>query len=218
MQSAQSVSTCIPPAILDNNQLIACVIEKHKKFIEDFSREYESLEKTVKEHSSRQQHITRELESHETRIVVLKEKRHQLYHQSKKLRMQILNEKLPRGSEINDLEERLQNSHLSSEEEFDCICKVISLFKEKISAASCDEEIYQRTVSSIINILETAKAAREELDTVMSTPDKLKNDISSFEKSLGEMESRSGWLNRRIDLHKKALDYWEKESKRSGSA
>ncbi|MCK4938221.1 MAG: hypothetical protein KAR85_06425 [Methanosarcinales archaeon] len=205
-----------PVSILSDAELHSVVIKKHKMFLHDFTEELDSLDSTVNSKRTEYQHLNNELEALETRIVVLREKRHQLYHQAKKLREKLF-ENIDKGehflhldNEINDTDNRLQNANLSSMEELDCINKVGELVKEMVQGLPEINDVQRVGMASILDILKTAESARKELDGMVDAPATHKSESISIKGEFEKMESRQRWLKRRIELHTDALEYWEK--------
>jgi chromosome segregation ATPase len=216
LENSEAEVTATPVAILDDTELISHVIGKHEKFIQEYSDELKGLEDKLNNNHTEFQRIKKELETLETRIVVLTEKRHQLYHQAKKLRVQLFEAIVNREqtqhleNELQQIENRLQNSNMSSIDEYGYIDRLNSLLKENVSPLLEDNASSQMTMSSIIDILEMAKTARKELDDVESSPTSYKNESNLVKKEFEEKEARVEWLNRRMKLHKEAMKYWEK--------
>lgn len=214
MQNSDNGSTDISETILNDNELLSLVIEKHKRFNEEYSTELEDLKQKVEDKRSDYQHISKALETIETRVVVLQEKRHQLYHRARKLRIQLLEtlidhtKNLHYEKEMEKIENRLQNANLSFTEEIRNVDQIYSLLNEMVLEISIND-IQQRVFSSIIDILDTAKTARQELKDMEDSPHKLKNDSKLLKKEFEEMEVRMDWLGRRLHLHKAALEHWE---------
>lgn len=215
MEVIESESNSTPVSLLEDDELVSIVIGKHETFIREFTDELNDLEKKVEQTQSEYHKIKKELDSLETRIVVLGEKRHQLYHQSRKLRTQLTSSLKDREGvlnlekEMDKIENRLQYTNMSSSEEINYIDQLQSLIKQMGSINNIQEE-HQNTISSIIDILDTAKSTRNELDGSINTPDKLKNDHNSLKNEFEEMESRCEWLRRRLVQHGQALQYWGK--------
>jgi chromosome segregation ATPase len=205
-----------PVTILSDAELYSIVIEKHNKFIKDFTDEQERLEVVVNSKRTEYQRMNKELEAFETRIVVLREKRHQLYHQAKKLRIKLFEDIVDTGhiqhieNETADIENRLQNANMSSKEELYLINRISSLVNEIVQGVPELDDVHRGFLPSILDIFKTAESARKELDDMMDAPAKHKSESASIKEEFEEMESRLGWLKRRIELHKDALEYWEK--------
>jgi uncharacterized coiled-coil DUF342 family protein len=207
--------TNTPVTLLDDNELLSIVIEKHNRFMGEYSSELKDLEEKMNSGRSEYKRVSEELEALETRLVVLKEKRHQLYYQAGKLRLKLLGtisdkEKIQHlGSEIGNIENKLQNANLSSSEEYGYIDSIRSLLKEIIETVPDNDMVQQATVSSILDILETAKAARSELDEMLNAPDEHRKESIALKQEVEDKEARLTWLKRRTALHKEALGYWE---------
>jgi len=204
-----------PVTLLDDNELLSIVNEKHNRFIGEYNSELNDLEEKIGAGRSEYKRVSKELEALETRLVVLKEKRHQLYFQAGKLRLKLLEtisdrEKIQHlESEIGNIENKLQNANLSSSEEYGHIDRIRSLLKEIIETVPDNDMVQQATESSILDILETAKAARSELDEMLNAPDKHRMESIALKQEVEDQEARLAWLKRRIGLHKEAQGYWE---------
>lgn len=207
--------TNTPVTLLDDSELLSIVIEKHNQFMGEYSSELKDLEEKIGSGRFEYNRVSKELEALETRLVVLKEKRHQLYFQAGKLRLRLLEtisdkEKIQHlGSEIGNIENKLQNANLSSSEEYGYIDSIRSLLKEIIETVPDNDMVRQATVSSILDILETAKAARSELDEMLNAPDEHRKESIALKQEVEDQEARLAWLKRRTGLHKEALGYWE---------
>ncbi|MCL7416078.1 MAG: hypothetical protein M8349_08500 [ANME-2 cluster archaeon] len=216
MTEVEPQVTYEPVSILSDGDLFSVVIDKHNRFIKEFIEELKGLEGTVNSKRTEYQRINKELEALETRIVVLREKRHQLYYQSTKLRIKLIENivdsevLLHLENEIEGIENRLQNANMSSEEELECINRIRSLVNEMEHSVPDSDNVQQVFIASILDILKTAESARKELDDILGTPDKHKTQSLALKEEFEMMESRQGWLKRRIELHKDALEYWEK--------
>ncbi len=215
MPDTETEETNTPVTLLDDSELLSIVIEKHNHFMGEYSSELNDLEEKIGAGRFEYNRVTKELEALETRLVVLKEKRHQLYFQAGKLRLKLLENISDKGkiqhleSEIGNLESKLQNANLSSSEEYGYIDRIKSLLKEIIDNVPDNEMAQQATVSSILDILETAKAARGELDEILNAPDEHRKESIALKQEVEDQEARSAWLKRRIGLHKEAQGYWE---------
>ncbi len=207
--------TNTPVTLLDDSELLSIVIEKHNRFMGEYSSELKDLEEKIGSGRFEYNRVSKELEALETRLVVLKEKRHQLYYQAGKLRLKLLEtisdkEKIQHlGSEIGNIENKLQNANLSSSEEYGYIDSIRSLLKEIIETVPDNDMVQQATISSILDILDTAKAARSELDEMLNAPDDHRKESIVLKQEVEDKEARLVWLKRRTALHKEALGYWE---------
>ena len=119
-------------------------------------------------------------------------------------------------SDIGNIENKLQNANLSSSEEYGYIDNIVSLLKEIIDIVPANDMAQQATISSILDILDTAKAARNELDEILDAPDEHRKESIALKKEVEDQEARLTWLKRRMGLHKDALGYWENVGKGGG--
>lgn len=215
MPDTETKVTDTPVTLPDDNELLSIVIEKHNRFMGEYSSELKDLEEKMKSGRFEYNRVSKELEALETRLVVLQEKRHQLYYQAGKLRLRFLEnvsdkEKIQHlESEIGNIENKLQNANLSSSEEYGYIDRMRSLIKEIIDTVAERDMAQQATVSSILDILETAEAARNELDQMMNAPDEHRKESIALKQEVEDQEARLAWLKRRMGLHQEALGYWE---------
>lgn len=222
MPDIETEVTNTPVTLLDDNELLSIVIEKHNRFMGEYNSELKDLEENIGSGRSEYNRVSKELEALETRLVVLKEKRHQLYFQAGKLRLKLLDTISDREeiqhleSEIGNIENKLQNANLSSSEEYGYIDSIGSLLKEIIDIVPANDMAQQATISSILDILETAKAARNELDEMLDAPDEHRKESIALKQEVEDQEARLTWLKRRVGLHKDALGYWENVGKGGG--
>lgn len=215
LQRIETDTNTTPITMLSKEQLLDLVIIKHKKLIKDYSDELQVLNEKIDTDRSGHAHIVRELEELESRIIVLKEKRHQLYHQVKK-KYEKLNKTIkdnkqikPTTDEINIIQNKLQNTNISSKDEYDCIDRIVTLIKDIIEKIPDTDSEGKLICLSIIDLLETARMARQELEEIESTPTEQKTELDSLKQEYEELEPRRDWLNRRTKLHIDALNYWE---------
>ena len=216
LQNIENDINTTPVTILNDEQLLELVNIKHEKFIKDYSDELHVLDEKIDTGRSSHQRIVKELEALESRIIVLREKRHQLYHQVKKLYEKLIiiikdsNQIKPTTDEINNILNKLQNTNISSNDEYSHIDRIVTLIKE-IEEIIPDTNTEGKLIgSSVIDLLETARMAQQELEEIESAPKGQKNESDSLKQEYEELEPRRDWLNRRIKLHTDALDYWGK--------
>lgn len=204
--------------IQDEAKLLSLVVDKHKRFIREYTEEHNNLGAEIETKHSEYNRINKELEALETRIVVLKEKRHQLYHQTAKLRMRMLedmgdSDKLHHlNNEIEEIENRLQNANMSPDEEYASMDRIESLLKGAVPLDGDSHNTAQEVMSSISDILATARSARSELEEMIDAPQKHQQECRIYKEEFEKMESRRKWLERRIELHTQALEYWEQQA------
>lgn len=209
--------------LMDNNRLIELVIEKHNRFIETFNNEFSELDNKLNDIRQQSDARKKEMETKEARITVLNEKYHLLFHQAKKQREEIFGQVIERMKTTNgpvahdlmrlcgrmeEFEKRLQNSkNIDDEDKF--IVEMKKLFYDFESAARKAGTVVES--KRIIDKLNEANSSHREL---VSLQDKPKENIISprdSEIQIGEIEGRHNWLKRRIESHRNALSYWEKQ-------
>src|SRR5512139_1082613 len=78
--------------ISDSSKLIDLVIEKHKRFLEAFSLEFNDVESRMNSIKQLVETQRKEAEMKASKMEVLKEKFHLLFHQAKKQREEVVNQ------------------------------------------------------------------------------------------------------------------------------
>lgn len=209
--------------ILEKNKLIELVIEKHKRLIDTYNGEFLELDSKMNSLKQQSAGIKNEIESIDSKIVVLNEKYHLLYHQAKKIREVIISDavkKLPAISvesikdavrlsgRIEDLEKRLQNSKNIDDEE-KIIAELRKLFYDIESVITKGGSIL--ACKPIIDKLDEAYVSHRELILIGDTPKKYADSLKDIEDKAKEVEGRHNWLKHRLDSHNNALDYWAKQ-------
>lgn len=204
--------------IIESGKLIELVIEKHNRFLETFNSEFSELE--IKLNAVRQQSdaAKKEIEAAETKITVLNEKYHLVFHQAKKQREELFKEVLGKmqgnagiqdinrlGSKIAELEKKLQSSQ-NIEDEEKIIVEIKKLLYDFESSAKKAGIIV--AYKGIVDRLNEANSSHRELLSLQNRP---KPDTPSYEKQTKEVEARHSWLKRRIESHNNAVAYWEKQ-------
>lgn len=208
--------------IIESNRLIELVIEKHKRLLDAFNMEFSGLNERHNSIKQQVETLKKEKETAESRIMVLNEKYHLFFHQAKKQREEIFNQAVDRmrgkpadlqevmrmGSNIGELEKKLQTSINIDEEE-----RIVTSLKKILS----DFE----SVSGKAGIIVSCKGIEEKLDEAISShknllslnnaPKQYAEMASDFDKQINEIEGRHNWLKHRIESHNNALAYWEKQ-------
>ncbi|MGB3907822.1 MAG: hypothetical protein WBL02_05240 [Methanomethylovorans sp.] len=186
--------------LIGREGLIDAVILKHNKMLEKYNFEFEELDLRFSSHSQEIENSKKRHEEMLERIDVLKEKRHQLYHQAETMM------------------EKLVESGMEPKE-VDAVCD--NLAKAK-SLSSIDEE--KTVIESILAVLaaaehseiktsikpkiEEALASHEELISISGLEKSLTDDQKLHEDELSKARPRHTWLEKRIQSHKEALNYW----------
>jgi uncharacterized coiled-coil DUF342 family protein len=207
--------------IISSQRLIELAVEKHNQFLETFINEFSELEEKFNSLKTQSEDIKKEIDTINSRISVLSEKYHLLFHQAKKKRQEVFDQIIDNmrtvkgssikgikrmGSRIDELEKKLQTSRDIQEEER-IINDVKNLLNEaEALARKTDMDISFRAVT---DILDDAHSVHKELLSVKDTPEQYADTCKEYSKQMAEMEERYSWLKHRIESHRKALAYWE---------
>ncbi len=204
--------------IIEGGKLIEHVIDKHNRFLETFNSEFSEVESKLNAVRQQSDAAKKEIEAAETKITVLNEKYHLVFHQAKKQREELFKEVLGKmqgnagiqdinrlGSKIAELEKKLQSSQ-NVEDEEKIIVEIKKLLYDFESSAKKAGIIV--AYKGIVDRLNEANSSHRELLSLQNRP---KPDTPSYEKQTKEVEARHGWLKRRIESHNNAVAYWEKQ-------
>ncbi len=209
--------------IIENSRLIELVLEKHMRLLDTFNNEFSELDGRLDAIKQQSDAIKKEIETIESRIAVLTEKYHLLFYQAKKQREESFNSMLEKmrqgkaanlrdavrlGTRVEEFEKRLQDSK-NIEDEEKIIVELKKLFYDIESAARKAGIII--TLKGIIEKLNEANASHKELLSLQNKPKDHTAAAREQDKQIGELEGRHNWLKHRIDSHKNALEYWEKQ-------
>jgi hypothetical protein len=206
--------------ISESSKMIDLVIEKHKRFLEAFNLEYKDVETRMISIKQQVETQKKETEAQTSKMEVLKEKFHLLFHQAKKQREEVVNQvvekmKLNKSPElkdashlwgaIGDFEKKLQTSNSIADEE-KTVMEIKKLLIDFEALAKKTGIIV--SVKNIMDKLDEAISSHRELLAMNEAP-KQETDTKESEKQIGETEGRYNWLKHRIESHGKALAYWE---------
>ncbi|MCX9010077.1 MAG: hypothetical protein OIN66_03040 [Candidatus Methanoperedens sp.] len=209
--------------IVDSNRLIEQVIDKHNRFLEAFNTEFSEIESKLNAAREQSLAIKKEIGTTESRIEVLNEKYHLLFHQAKKQREELLNQvsdKMRTGTaagiqdvkritaRMDELEKRLQTSK-NIEDEERIIVEIKKLFYDVESAAG--KAGIAITFSGVTDKLNEANSSHRELLSLQDKPEQNTASVKEYDKQIGEIEGRFNWLRHRIESHENAVAYWEKQ-------
>jgi uncharacterized coiled-coil DUF342 family protein len=199
------------PHTYDRKELIEAVVQKHKKYIDEYTTEFNELGSKMKELQdnidSSRQNRTDILEKME----ILAEKRQLFYHQAEKLLDELAesvsdSDFTREKSNVMDKLSKVKGS-LSPEEEkqqVDSILQSISELKSKSSGI--DDKL-----AAISDRVKDALGYKIEMSSIDSSEESFNSNMSSYEEGVKEIEPRYKWLESRINSHKEAQGYWEKQ-------
>ncbi len=204
--------------IIESGRLIELVIEKHNRFLGTFNSEFSEVESKLNAVRQQSDAAKKEMEAAETKITVLNEKYHLVFHQAKKQREELFKEVLGRmqgnagiqdvkrlESRIAEFEKKLQSSKNVEDEE-----KIIVEIKKLLYdfESSAKKAGITAACKGIVDRLNEANSSHKELLSLQNRP---KQDAPSYDKQIKEVEARHSWLKRRIESHNNAVAYWEKQ-------
>lgn len=209
--------------IIESNRLIEMVIDKHNRLLETFNSEFKEVESKLGAVKQQSDAVKKELETTETRITVLNEKYHLLFHQAKKQREEMFNNALEKmragkasntqditrlGTRIEEFEKKLQDSK-NIEDEERMIVEIKKLLYDFESGARKAGMIITSKV--IVDKLNEANSSHKELISLQNKPKQNTASAREYDAQIGETERRFNWLKHRIESHNKALAYWENQ-------
>lgn len=196
---------------LGRDELIAGVIQKHKRLLDEYSTEFEELDKRI---SSLNEQID-SAKGNRTNVVqrteVLKEKRQQLYHQVEHMLEETVesigNDKIDRRA-VTSIKDGIAElkSLLDPEKEK----QIDGMIMDNFSALPTDA---QSLVSQIKLRLDNALEAGIELASTVGSESGFDEEQTKLKTELKEITPRHKWLENRIKSHREAAEYWEGSKK-----
>ena len=199
------------PHTYDRKELIEAVVVKHKKYIDEYTTEFNELGSKMKELQdnidSSRNNRTEVLE----KIEILAEKRQLFYHQAEKL-LDELAESVASSDfsrEKSHVMEKLSKvkGSLTPEEEQ----KQVDLILQGISALGSNASGINDRLAVISDRVKDALGYKVEMNSIDSSEETFNSNVSSCEEGIKEIEPRYKWLENRLSSHKEALVYWEKQ-------
>jgi uncharacterized coiled-coil DUF342 family protein len=199
------------PHTYDRKELIEAVVQKHKKYIDEYTTEFNELGSKIKELQDNIDSSNKNRTEVMEKIEILAEKRQLFYHQAEKL-LDELDESLSNSDFSHDkslIMEKLAKvkGSLSPEEEQ----KHIDSILQDISALGSKASGINDRIAVISDRVKDALGYKLEMNSIDSSEETFNSNISSYEEGLKEFEPRYKWLENRINSHKEAVIYWEKQ-------
>ncbi len=207
--------------LIESGKLIELVIEKHNNFLGTFNSEFSEIDGKLNSLKMESGGAKQELDKIETKILVLNEKYHLLFHQAKKLREEIFNSVIDNmrangvsgihdikriGERITALENKLQTTR-NIEDEDKIIAEITGFlgdFGQAISSAGITAAF-----GGVVDKLSEANSSHKEMLALSDMPEELAGNVGDLGKKINELEGRSNWLKNRIESHGKALAHWQ---------
>jgi hypothetical protein len=194
--------------ILPEGELISRVVEKHKKFLEEYRKEFEELDSKLSqfEEDAKNAKISRTRMAE--RKEVLKEKRQQFYHQVEGLLEKDLFPKLDpvTADKIKEDIKKLKGQ-IEPEEEQDLKNSFMKNLGELIKEKEAGESLLQQVNAR----LDEAGSSNIELKEIKESEKQLEEDDGSKSSEISKSKPQHKWLSTKIKSHEEALSYWEKQ-------
>ena len=195
---------------LDKKDLIAGAIQKHKRFLEEYTTEFEELDAKIKSLSNQVEAAKNNKEHIALRTDVLKEKRQQLYHQADHILGEVfslegantLDQKMVRS--INEGIVKLRTS-ITVEEEKQIVAEII----ENLSVLAANVPKAQELVLQTRSRMGDALSSTVELSSIDGTDNKHNDEHITLNTQLKKISPRHRFLENKIKSHREGLAYWE---------
>ena len=196
--------------VLTEEELISAVVEKHRRFLEDYINEFKELNCQLNQIEEDAKNLKNSRIKFMERKEILKEKRQQFYHQAEAL---LERELFPKLNPItaNKLTEDIKKlkGQIEPEEEQ----KLNDSFIENLRETFRVTEFEENLLLQIQVRLEEARNSNLELKEILGSEKQFEENDSIKDEEISKSRSQHKWLNSKIKNHEEALDYWEKLKK-----
>lgn len=194
--------------ILTEGELISGVLEKHRRFLEEYRKEFRELDSRLNqfEEDTKNARISRTRMAERKEVV--KEKRQQYYHQAEGLLEKELFPKLDlvTADKIKEDIKKLKGQIEPEEEQ-----KLKDSFMENLSELAREKEAEESLLVQIRARLDEASNSNLELKEIMESEKQLEEDDGNKSSEISKNKPQHKWLSSKIKSHEEALSYWEKQ-------
>ncbi|AKB17304.1 hypothetical protein [Methanosarcina sp. WWM596] len=194
--------------MLTEGELISGVVEKHKRFLEEYRKEFEELDSKLSqfEEDAKNAKISRTRMAE--RKEVLKEKRQQYYHQAEGLLEKELFPKLDpvTADKIKEDIKKLKGQIEPEEEQ-----ELKDSFMENLQELTREKGVGESLLLQTRARLEEARDSNLELKEIKESEKQLEEDDGSKNSEISKNKPQHKWLSSKIKSHEEALSYWEKQ-------
>jgi len=195
---------------LERKDLITGAIQKHKRFLDEFTAEFNGLDEKLTSLKDQVESAKTNKEYVSGRTEVLKEKRQQLYHQAEQVLgdissfpdMNAPDNKLIHS--INDTMPKLKSLRSPDEEK-----QIVDSISDRLSGISINTPDIQRLVMQMRSRMGDALDASVELASINGTDRKFNEEHIKLNRELENILPRHKWLENRTKSHREGLAYWE---------
>jgi len=185
--------------IMERDELISAVIEKHEKLIAEYTAEFDALKNKSGARDTEIEELKKRIEENEEKKGVYDEKKHhsgkEALEELKEMKLRLIDaEKIENGIKA------LTSSKTSdSADERKTVYETLYADASKAEAAD---------TSSLLAKIDAAYEAYKEENRLLET---ISADQSALVHKQGEIleDKRTDWLERRIGSHKESLDHWK---------
>jgi len=193
--------------VLTEEELISTVVEKHRRFLEEYKKEFGELDSRLSQVEENVKNTKNFRIQMEERKEVLKEKRQQFYHQTEALLEKEIFSKLDLIT-ANKLKEEFKKlkGQIEPEEEQRLKDSLIENLRETILAAGPGENVLLQADAR----MEEARNSNIELKEIIKSEKQLAEDDGNKSEDISKSKSQHKWLSTKIKNHEEALNYWEK--------
>lgn len=193
--------------VLTEDELISAVVEKHRRFIEEDSKEFDELGSRLSQIEEDAKNLKNSKIRMEERKEVLKEKRQQFYHQAEALFEKDLFPKLDQIT-ANKLKEDIKKlkGQIEPEEEQKLKDSLMENLRGVVRAAGLEENLLLQIQARI----DEAMNSNLELKGIVESEKQFEEDDGSKNEEISKSKSQHKWLGNKLKNHEEALIYWEK--------
>ena len=191
---------------LPSGELVSGVVEKHRRFLEEYGKEFEKLESRLNRIEGEVKNSRNSRNQMLERKEVLKEKRQQFYHQVEGLLEKELIPKIDQMSADKLLEDiKKLKAQIEPGEEQELAGEFIGSLREASRKADLGESIVQQAGVKI----EEAKSSNQELKKIEESEKQLEESHGSKSEELSKGKPQYKLLKSKIKSHEEALKYWQ---------
>lgn len=193
--------------MLTEEELISAVVEKHRRFLEEYNKEFGELDSRLSQVEENIKNAKNFKIQMEERKEVLKEKRQQFYHQTEALLEKEIFPKLDliTASRLKEEIKKLKGQ-IEPEEEQRLKDSFMENLRETIQAAGLGENVLLQVDAR----MEEARNSNLELKEIIKSEKQLVEDDGSKSEEISKSKSQHKWLSTKIRNQEEALNYWEK--------
>ncbi|QLC49457.1 hypothetical protein HWN40_03885 [Methanolobus zinderi] len=213
MSDSAQDGTAVDITTYEKQELLEKVIDKHKRFLDEYTSELSGIENRMESLNSVISSSKQKKEEMNSKLDILAEKRQLFYHQAEKELDDLKSLAEGDSAFLKALREvsaevSKAKTQLPPEEEK----KIVNSILENLSSLSPDNSNIRDAVALAKARVNDALASSTELSSIKNSDVDFDKEKADSEKELNEIAPRHKWLENRIGSHREALDYWKKLS------